>query len=61
MSDLSSRTKDFSLRIIHLFGVLPKTVEAQVIGKQWLIYPLSFTLYPLEISLDLRHRWFESN
>jgi len=35
MSDeLKERTKDFSIRIIGLFGSLPKSTEAQVIGKQ---------------------------
>jgi four helix bundle protein len=33
-SDLAVRTKTFALRIIRLFSVLPKTTEAQVIGKQ---------------------------
>lgn len=32
--DLKFRTKAFALRIIRLFGALPKTTEAQVIGKQ---------------------------
>jgi four helix bundle protein len=32
--DLAKRTKDFALRIIHLYSALPKTTEAQVIGKQ---------------------------
>ena len=32
--DLQVRTKDFAVRIIKLFAALPKTVEAQVIGKQ---------------------------
>ncbi len=32
--DLRIRTKDFALRIIRLFVALPKTTEAQVIGKQ---------------------------
>ena len=32
--DLKIRTKDFAIRIIRLYGALPKTVEAQVIGKQ---------------------------
>lgn len=32
--DLKSRTKSFALRIIKLFKSLPKTVEAQIIGKQ---------------------------
>jgi four helix bundle protein len=32
--DLRIRTKKFALRIIRLYGRLPKTVEAQVIGKQ---------------------------
>ena len=36
MQDLSSRTKEFALRIISLFSSLPKTTEAQVIGKQLL-------------------------
>ena len=33
-SDLRSRTKSFALRIVPLYTALPKTVEAQVIGKQ---------------------------
>jgi four helix bundle protein len=32
--DLKLRTKNFALRIIKLFTSLPKTAEAQVIGKQ---------------------------
>ena len=34
--DLKERTKLFALRIIRLFGTLPKTTEAQVLGKQLL-------------------------
>jgi four helix bundle protein len=34
--DLADRTKNFALRIIRLFATLPKTTEAQVIGKQLL-------------------------
>ena len=33
-TDLAVRTKSFALRIIRLFSALPKTTEAQVIGKQ---------------------------
>ena len=37
MSDeLKTRTKDFAIRIIRLYAALPKTTEAQVIGKQLL-------------------------
>ena len=32
--DLKSRTKSFALRVIRMFGTLPNTVEAQVMGKQ---------------------------
>ncbi len=32
--DLRVRTKDFALRIIRLYQALPKTGEAQVLGKQ---------------------------
>jgi four helix bundle protein len=32
--DLAVRTKTFALHIIRLFSALPKTTEAQVIGKQ---------------------------
>jgi len=32
--DLKVRTKAFALRIIRLYSSLPKTTEAQVIGKQ---------------------------
>ena len=35
-SDLKQRTKQFALRIIRLYVALPKTMEAQVIGKQLL-------------------------
>jgi four helix bundle protein len=31
---LAVRTKSFALQIIRLFSELPKTTEAQVIGKQ---------------------------
>ena len=34
--DLKVRTKNFALRIIKLYAALPKTTEAQVIGKQLL-------------------------
>ncbi len=33
---MRDRTKEFALRIIRLFGALPSTTEAQVIGKQML-------------------------
>lgn len=33
-NDLRDRTKRFALQIIRMFAVLPKIVEAQVIGKQ---------------------------
>jgi four helix bundle protein len=32
--DQGKRTKDFALRIIRMYAALPKTTEAQVIGKQ---------------------------
>ena len=34
IQDLKTRTKQFALRIIRLYGALPKTTEAQVIGRQ---------------------------
>jgi four helix bundle protein len=34
MTDLKERTKAFALRIVRMFTALPKTTEAQVIGKQ---------------------------
>ena len=34
--DLRTRTKQFALRIIRVSAALPKTTEAQVIGKQLL-------------------------
>ena len=34
--DIGERTKVFALRIIRLYAALPKTTEAQVIGKQLL-------------------------
>jgi four helix bundle protein len=32
--ELRDRTKQFALRIIKLYGALPKTTDGQVIGKQ---------------------------
>lgn len=32
--DLKTRTKHFALRIIRMYSALPKTTEAQVLGKQ---------------------------
>jgi len=32
--DLKVRTRRFALRVIKLYAALPKTVEAQIIGKQ---------------------------
>ena len=32
--NLRERTKEFALRIVHMFMALPKTEEAQVLGKQ---------------------------
>ncbi len=34
--DLRVRTKDFALRIARLYSSLPKTTEAQVLGRQLL-------------------------
>jgi four helix bundle protein len=36
LRDLKERTKDYALRIIRLFGALPKHTIGQVIGKQLL-------------------------
>ena len=33
-TDILVRTKQFALRVIRLYSALPKTTEAQVIGKQ---------------------------
>ena len=33
-SDLRDRTKGFALRVIKLYSALPKSTEAQIIGKQ---------------------------
>jgi four helix bundle protein len=33
-NDLRDRTKAFALRIVRMFSALPKTTEAQVLGKQ---------------------------
>jgi len=32
--DLRDRTKHFALRIVEMFSVIPKTTEAQILGKQ---------------------------
>src|SRR6476660_9625351 len=34
--DLRKRTKAFALRVVGMFSALPKTTEAQVLGKQLL-------------------------
>ena len=34
--DLRDRTKAFALRVLRMFSALPKTTEAQVLGKQLL-------------------------
>lgn len=36
MQDMFERTKKFSVRIVRLYTALPKTTEAQVMGKQLL-------------------------
>ena len=36
VEDLKTRTKRFALRVIRLYGVLPKSTEAQVMGRQML-------------------------
>jgi four helix bundle protein len=36
VKDLALRTKEFALRVIRVFVALPKTAEAQVLGKQML-------------------------
>jgi hypothetical protein len=33
-SDLRQRTKEFALQIVWMFSGLPKTTEAQVLGKR---------------------------
>ncbi len=33
-NDLRDRTKRFALQIVRMFSSLPKTIEAQVLGKQ---------------------------
>jgi len=35
-NDLRDRTKSFALRVVRMFSALPKTTEAQVLGKQLL-------------------------
>lgn len=32
--DLRQRTKEFALRVVRMYGALPQTAEAQVLGKQ---------------------------
>jgi four helix bundle protein len=34
--NLRDRTKEFALRIVRMFGALPKTSQAQILGKQLL-------------------------
>ena len=35
-NDLRDRTKHFALSIIRMFSMIPKSTEAQVLGKQML-------------------------
>ena len=35
-TDLRQRTRQFALRVIKLYSALPKSTEAQVLGKQLL-------------------------
>ena len=37
MRDLKERTTGFAVRIVRLYTALPKTTEAQVLGKQLLL------------------------
>src|SRR6266513_49755 len=32
--DLRDRTKEFAIRVVRMFSALPKSTEAQVLGKQ---------------------------
>src|SRR6266540_4241857 len=32
--DLRERTKEFAIRVVRMFSALPKSTEAQVLGKQ---------------------------
>ena len=32
--DLRERTKDFALSVVRIFSALPKTTEAQILGRQ---------------------------
>src|SRR4026207_344043 len=32
--DLRERTKDFALSVVRMFSALPKTTEAQILGRQ---------------------------
>ena len=34
LKDLQIRTKEFALRVIRIYSALPKSTEAQVLGKQ---------------------------
>jgi four helix bundle protein len=48
--ELEARTKQFALRVIKMFGRLPKRTEAQVIGKQVLRSGTSVAANYLEAS-----------
>ena len=36
LEDLKTRTKRFALRVVRIYGALPKSADAQVLGKQLL-------------------------
>lgn len=36
VEDFKKRTKEFVLRSVHVFQALPKSEEAQILGKQFL-------------------------
>jgi hypothetical protein len=42
-NDLRQRTKEFGLQIVRMFSGLPKTAEAQVLGRQ--VLPSSFLIF----------------
>ena len=55
--DLRERTKDFALGVLRMFSSLPKTTEAQVLGKQVLRSVVGGDLVQREKLSPLRNEW----
>ncbi len=58
VQDLVVRTRNYALRIIRLYPSLPKTVEAQVLGKQLLRSGICWSPIPGSKTSQVRCRFY---